>query len=158
MAEVFAEGAEEKLEVSGQDGDIRITAYGKAAHGARPHLGVNALSFLVAFLNVLPLADGPAEQFVYSLAKHLGTEYDGARLGISGEDELTGPLTLNLGMLKFDGKEIWGTLDCRYPICMQGEEIEQKLRAAFEAEQMQIEQIQAQPGIMFPKRASWFLR
>ena len=153
MAEVFAEGADARLEVSGQDGDIRVTAYGKAAHGARPHLGINALSFLVAFLNVLPLADGAAEQFVYSLAKHLGTEYDGARLGIAGEDELTGLLTLNLGVLKFDGKEIWGTLDCRYPICMQGEEIEQKLRAAFEAEQMRVEQIQAQPWHYVPEES-----
>lgn len=146
MAEVFAEGLPANIEVSGEDGDVHITAYGQAAHGARPHLGVNALSYLVAFLNVLPLSDGAAEEFVYALAKHLGTEYYGERLGIAGEDELTGPLTLNLGMLKFDGQEIWATIDCRYPICMEGGGLEEKLRAAFSAEGMEIQKVQAQPS------------
>lgn len=154
MAEVFAEGIPAKIEVFGEDGDVLVRSYGVAAHGARPHLGVNALSYLVAFLNVLPLSEGAAEEFVYALAKYLGTEYDGERLGLAAEDALTGPLTLNLGMLKFDGKEIWATLDCRYPICMEGGGVEEKLREAFSEEGMKVERIQAQPSHYVPEESA----
>ena len=51
------------------------------------------------------------------LADVLGMETTGEKLGIACRDELSGPLTCNLGILRYDGSELTAHLDCRYPLC-----------------------------------------
>ena len=53
----------------------------------------------------------------------VGMEYDGASLNIKCGDELSHDLTCNLGILRWDGEEFCATLDMRYPLCTNEEEI-----------------------------------
>ncbi len=131
MAAVFGEGLPAKFHVSGEDGNVIVECDGKAAHGAHPDQGINALSYLIALLNTLPLSGGNAEKFIYTLAEFIGTDTDGGRLGIAGSDELSGSLTLNLGMIEMNEAEISAKIDIRFPISMKQGDIMAKVREKF---------------------------
>ena len=97
-----------------------ITATGVNAHGAMPHLGVNAAGMLLIALKELG-AGGGSKPAIAALAEKLGMDTTGAGLGIACRDELSGELTCNLGILRYDGRVLTAHLDCRYPIC--GDEV-----------------------------------
>jgi len=95
-------------------------ATGVNAHGAMPHLGVNAAGMLLIALKELGAGGGSGEA-IAMLADAVGMQTTGEALGIACEDALSGALTCNLGILRYDGNEISAHLDCRYPIC--GDEV-----------------------------------
>ena len=98
------------------DNRAEIVAIGVNAHGAMPHLGVNAAGMLLIALKELE-AGGGSRDAIAMLADVVGMETTGEKLGIACADELSGALTCNLGILRYDGNEISAHLDCRYPIC-----------------------------------------
>ena len=98
------------------DNRAEIVATGVNAHGAMPHLGVNAAGMLLIALKELE-AGGGSREAIAMLADALGMETTGEKLGIACADELSGALTCNLGILRYDGSEISAHLDCRYPLC-----------------------------------------
>ena len=93
-----------------------IVAIGVNAHGAMPHLGVNAAGMLLIALKELN-AGGGSREAIAMLADVLGMETTGEKLGIACADELSGALTCNLGILRYDGNELSALLDIRYPLC-----------------------------------------
>ena len=98
------------------DGRAKITAVGVNAHAAMPEGGVNAAGMLLIALKELE-AGGGSREAVAMLADAVGMDYTGGLLGIACADELSGPLTCNLGILRYDGNEISALLDIRYPLC-----------------------------------------
>ncbi len=94
----------------------RITATGVNAHAAMPERGVNAAGMLLIALKELG-AGGGSRDAIAMLADAVGMEYTGRSLGIACEDELSGALTCNLGILRYDGNELSALLDIRYPLC-----------------------------------------
>ena len=95
---------------------VKLTAEGVSAHASMPHLGVNAAGMLLIALKELG-AGGNSKAPIAALADKLGLEYDGASIGIKQSDEESGPLTCNLGILRYDGYNITAQLDIRYPLC-----------------------------------------
>ena len=93
-----------------------IVATGVNAHGAMPHLGVNAAGMLLITLKALG-AGGACREEIALLADVIGMDSTGAGLGIACEDALSGALTCNLGILRYDGENLLAHLDCRYPLC-----------------------------------------
>jgi len=57
-------------------------------------------------------AEGPAAV----LADAVGTESDGSSLGCACRDDVSGALTCNMGILRLEGGEWFGTLDMRCPV------------------------------------------
>lgn len=98
------------------EGKAEITAYGLGAHASTPHLGINAACMLLIALKKLN-AGGGSREAIAMLADAIGMSGDGKALGIFCEDEISGPLTCNLGILRYDGNEISALLDIRYPLC-----------------------------------------
>ncbi len=98
------------------DGRARITATGVNAHAAMPERGVNAAGMLLIALKELG-AGGGSREAIAMLADAIGMDYTGERLGIACVDELSGALTCNLGILRYDGNELSALLDIRYPLC-----------------------------------------
>ncbi|MBQ9942634.1 MAG: Sapep family Mn(2+)-dependent dipeptidase [Christensenellaceae bacterium] len=146
MAEVFAEGLPAKMTATVNGDRVDILVEGKAAHGAHPEQGINALSYLLMFLNILPMAAGPAEKAAYTLAKLVGLELDGKSLGIAGSDGQSGSLSLNLGSIAMEDGTLTAQLDIRYPISMDGEDILKKVEEAFVKHGMSIAVGHAQPA------------
>lgn len=106
---------------------ITVRARGRAAHGAAPQAGDNAIARLVRAL--LPIASADAEWLFFVLA---ATAPDGAGLGIAGRDEVTGPLTCNAAVLDLTDGRAEVQYNIRYPATWQAADVVDRARQAAE--------------------------
>lgn len=100
--------------VTKEDGRTTVVAIGEGAHGSTPALGVNAAIKLLHAVEENEFG-GDFQKMVNMLLKKIDTETNGKKMGICWQDDETGETTVNLGVLKYDGKEEGFTLDIRYP-------------------------------------------
>lgn len=108
---------------------LRLDAKGKAAHGMEPFKGVNAGLHLAHFLSQLPF-DASGHSFLQAVERSFYRDFYGQKLGISYEDEITGKLTVNLGILSYNGEKGEGQLSMtiRYPVTASFDNIETQLK------------------------------
>ncbi len=129
---------------------VKIIARGLGAHGSTPELGVNAAMLLVDFLQEISLA-GEAKEALQKLQKAVGKETDGASLGIACQDEPSGSLTNNLGILKIDETSLSATCNVRYPVTLKFEELFEKLKAGVSAAGLTLSCGEPHRPLYFPK-------
>ena len=94
------------------DGNTVITVTGVPAHAAFPEKGKNAGKMLLAVLEGMGVGGAP----VSLLVEAAGEGHSGLNLGIAGSDAVSGPLTINLGLLFVKNGQMDVTFDCRYPV------------------------------------------
>ncbi len=101
---------------------VRILSVGKASHAMQPQEGFNAATHLIALLAQVFSAEqlGTLVNFING---HIGTEFDGASMGIAQSDAESGPLTLNVGLLNIGTKEVSVGIDIRYPVLSDGDKV-----------------------------------
>jgi succinyl-diaminopimelate desuccinylase len=89
---------------------------GISAHGMEPNNGVNAGLKLVQYLHNFSF-DSNGSGFLMFAQKYLLDDSRGQSLEVAFSDDITGDLTINVGILSFD-KEEGGTLglNIRYPV------------------------------------------
>lgn len=80
-------------------GQAMFTLTGASAHGSEPESGVNAGTTLALFLNDASLQ--PEGKYFISLLNVLHEDFHGEKLGVACSDDVTGPLTVNPGVLRF---------------------------------------------------------
>ena len=112
-----------------EDG-TKIECTGKSCHGAEPWNGENAIGKLLAKLNALPLT-GQFKTAVEFLHSRIGMETDGTSLGIAMEDDPSGRLSFNLGMLRADEASMTVTVNYRYPVTKHYDDCVPQVREAF---------------------------
>ncbi len=100
---------------------VWVTATGISGHSAYPTGKRSAIGMMLKLLAALGAQGGIA-----TLAAAVGLESNGQSLGCACEDEISGPLTNNLGILRLEDGEWYGTLDFRCPVNADQE----KLKAA----------------------------
>lgn len=98
------------LEYEVADGRIVVTAHGKSAHAATPALGDNAI---VKMLKVLSEIDVDFKK-IYTAFK----TSDGKGAGLDLCDDVSGALTVNLGMISSHEKLTF-TINIRYPVTVK---------------------------------------
>ena len=91
--------------------DKEITVYGTAAHASLPHLGKNAIAYLMKALEIAGFDD----DFVRFFNKYFGLDYNGKGLNIALVDDY-GDLTLNIGLIEQKDNIISFSIDIRFPI------------------------------------------
>ena len=64
------------------------------------------------------------------LREKVGFETDGTSLGMACEDEESGPLTCNFGMLRYDSDNLSACFDMRCPVTAQPETLQENMRNA----------------------------
>ncbi len=105
---------------------LTVTAKGKAAHGSTPDQGDNAAvklaRALTSNLSAFDDLDGAASEWLTDLAKR-GASTTGAENGIACADEVTGPLTCNLGVVTLEAGTASTVFNVRYPATLDGEQI-----------------------------------
>lgn len=112
-----------------------ITAEGTAAHASEPYKGNNAQTALLALLGALPLAETPSAQAIAALNRlfpHGDTK--GKTVGIAMEDDISGALTFNFGVLHMDEDGLTACFDSRTPICADKENVFDVVAAALQKE------------------------
>jgi succinyl-diaminopimelate desuccinylase len=86
------------------------TVFGKNAHAAWPHLGVNAIYLMAKFLK-----EHTKNPFIHFIDKYLSDDFLGKKMGIDTYDQEMKELTLNTGFIHFDGKKGEIGVNIRYP-------------------------------------------
>jgi succinyl-diaminopimelate desuccinylase len=113
-----AEGSYEQV-----DGKLVLHVEGASAHGSEPEKGAHAGYVLTRFLETLPLIDAD-QSFILFVNRYLADDYYGKELGIADRDEMTGPLTVNVGILTYEReKEAKLGFNLRYPVSTDYEEM-----------------------------------
>lgn len=96
------------------NGQVILTVKGLAAHGSTPHLGVNAI---VSTANILCRYLGEkAGKLLFFLRDQIAREPDGETLGLKYSDDISGSLSLNLGLAELTPQGGWLGIDIRYPV------------------------------------------
>lgn len=110
-----------QFEAAGEN-EVRITSLGTASHAMQPQLGFNAATHLISLLSqVFP--QEKLGKFLCFVNEKIGTEVDGASVGVSRCDKESGSLTLNLGLLNMGEDFASAGIDIRYPVLSDGDDI-----------------------------------
>jgi succinyl-diaminopimelate desuccinylase len=122
------------------NGYVKIEAKGKAAHASVPEEGTNAISGLLYLLGSL----GPhlvSSEGIAFAAQAAATGGEG--LNIKCEDDVSGPLTCNLGIGRFDRTGDGPVLRCvyniRFPVRASGEELRERALACPHPEGVEVD-------------------
>ena len=107
---------------------------GTSAHGSMPECGNNALTAALKLVCSLPLPKTEGLDLLQGIAK-LFSHGDtiGEALGIVMEDDISGKLTMNLGVLHYGEGILRGELDCRAPVCANDENLTIPVKQALAA-------------------------
>ena len=110
-------------EYSVEDGKTVLRFIGKAAHGSTPEEGINALTILMKFVG---------DNSNSEICKHFGKKlscYEGKNIGIAFTGTKMGSLTMNVGVGHYEKGHYEYTLNIRYPIDIDFENMVKTLDA-----------------------------
>ncbi|KFN01819.1 dipeptidase PepV [Bacillus clarus] len=107
---------------------VTLQVEGVSAHGSTPEKGDNAGLLLANFLNTVAL-DEKSASFTSFVTETFTGDTLGEKAGIAYQDDISGPLTVNVGRLSYT-KENGGNLglNVRYPVTTNFEETIEKLK------------------------------
>ena len=103
---------------------VWVPAVGIPGHSAYPEGHRSAIGMMLTLLKALG-----AEGGIAVLADAVGMETDGRGLGCACSDEVSGALTNNMGILRLQDREWFGTLDFRVPVNANLDELAASCRA-----------------------------
>lgn len=107
-----------------REGDrIKIIAKGISAHGSTPQKGKNAISHLMAFLGKLLEGSCGICDFIDTYNDRIAFRHNGENIGCGFEDDVSGKLNFNPGVIKGDKDEIRLSINVRYPIKSSADEV-----------------------------------
>lgn len=124
-----------------ENGYLYLQLYGISAHGMEPKLGKNAGLILGQFLATIEL-DTNGAHYVQFAKTYLYEQSRGEKLRLKYADEITGDLTINIGVMNYadhsGGK--YG-LNMRYPVTFPYDEKMSALQSQLEGTQFLIENV-----------------
>ena len=112
--EIFNEYKKENkklITVSNNNNEVKVIAKGISAHGSTPEKGENAISNLFHFLGTVL-----DNEFVNLYNERIAFKHYGESIGCGFEDEVSGKLNFNVGMIKVEDGKLVLTINVRYPI------------------------------------------
>lgn len=124
---------------------VCIEADGISGHAAFPEGTKNAIGILGEKLEKITMDIGVNERKVANFLKRICNDGYGRGLGISCEDEVSGALTCNLGVISIQDGCIHMGMDIRYPVTANIETILEKLRKSIKEEGFHITKITDDP-------------
>ncbi len=112
-----------------EDG-FRLTAAGVSAHAMSPEKGLSALDLLIKALNGSGIVFDD-NGFMTAYMSTAGAGYDGSGVDSCVSDEISGPLTLNIGTAELSDGVVRLQGNTRYPATLEKDAITDKMYAAF---------------------------
>ena len=103
---------------------VTILAEGTSAHASTPEMGNNPITALIYAVSKIC-----GDAMFCNLSKLFPHgKFHGEGLGVNMEDEISGPLTMSLDILKTENGAITGCFDSRIPLCATKENLAYKVR------------------------------
>lgn len=143
-----------QLSIEEKDGDTLMKCVGFSAHGSTPELGKNAVMQLFQFLEVLVEEDSDAMDFIRFCNRHIGFETDGKSFGCCLEDDVSGKLSFNAGVIKMDQTEAVFSLNLRYPVTRTYDDMMSGFNEMIEGTGIRVENMSAHKPLYFEKNHS----
>jgi succinyl-diaminopimelate desuccinylase len=145
----FAKHMDYKLFAEVNEDVVLIKSIGEAAHGSTPELGVNAIMQLFAFFGTLDLGTNDSSSLVEFLNENIGMETHGESFGVCLEDENSGKLSFNVGVISMDEKSASITLNLRYPVTNKLEDMMNPFNSRMEGTGIRVENFEHQEPLFF---------
>jgi succinyl-diaminopimelate desuccinylase len=127
--EDFIKETRYKIQLVDNGEDIILKSQGVSAHGSTPQSGQNAISQLIVLLAKIIDCDCDICSFIKAYNKKIGMDYNGQSIGCGFEDDISGKLVFNVGMINVDSAEAKVTVNIRYPIKYAGQQVYDGIRA-----------------------------
>lgn len=115
------------IETLENEDSILIKSFGKSAHASTPEEGDNAVCKMMEYLYKVLNFNDDFTVFLKDFNDLIGRGYNGENLEINFEDEESGKLTMNLGIVNGDFEEIRMRFNVRYPVTIDFKEIVKKV-------------------------------
>lgn len=128
-----------------------IKAKGISAHGSTPEKGLNAISVLMELLNQLTIDHEDQRAFINFYNHTIAYDLNGQLAACDFEDEDSGQLTYNVGLLNLDTDQVEMVTNVRYPITTEYDAVVNALKKQYEAIGLLYELDDHMPPIYFPK-------
>ena len=122
-ARLFCEESGYKVKTRKQGSALTVEAFGVAAHGAHPELGLNAVSILMDFLGKISFASEELNEFIAFYNDNIGFDLHGERIGCYFEDKPSGPLIFNVGVANINEDIASVAVNIRYPVSCTDEQV-----------------------------------
>jgi len=127
------------LTVASNDNILTITAKGTAAHASMPERGKNAQTAMIEMLAAMPFAKSKGYEYICALNRLFPHgDCHGSALGLDRNDDKSGRMTVNFGVIRLSELEFSGNFDSRTPICADEINIVEKTRTALEHESIKM--------------------
>ena len=146
----YAEETGYKIKARKQGSSLCIEAAGKAAHGAHPESGLNALSIMMGFLGRVDFACRELNDYIDFYNEHIGFDLHGERFGCKFEDDPSGPLILNAGTANIDEELAEVSIGIRYPVTFTEEQVISGIEQVLEGTSVGIVSGFTEPPIYMP--------
>lgn len=112
----YIEETNEDITISEDGENIIVEAKGKSAHGSTPEKGENAISYLLKFLGAVYSGECSICRFIHLYNERIGFKHHGEGIGCGLEDEISGKLNFNPGLIQYRDGKIILKINIRYPI------------------------------------------
>jgi len=130
---------------------VVIKSIGVAAHGSTPEEGKNAIMQLMSFLGTLPLDDSSdISKAIYSINEMVDMKTDGSSMGLALEDKPSGKLSLNLGLVDMTDEKIAFTINLRYPVTFEFDDVVNPLKEIIKEHGFRVENLKNHHPLYFP--------
>lgn len=148
----FPEGVKGSLESAERDQEVKLLIQGCGAHGSLPQNGKNAVLFALRFLRTLPLSPEEKKEIAFML-QYPGTGFYGEGFGITLEDEPSGKLSLNLGIMELTSQRLRFVLDIRYPVTFSSSDVIGPIERIAEKDNYKLKILSQQKAHHVPKES-----
>ena len=130
--------------------EILVKSFGMPGHGAAPASGRNAIVQILPVLrDMLPPEDG-AYEAINGLCERVTGDFFGEKLGIACKDDISGELTINMGVIECDGKSLSFQIDMRQPVLVEKETSARVIKETMASIGFTIEKESNSPGLYQP--------
>ena len=136
------------------EGDVlHLTFPGVSAHAMQPWLGENAILSMIRFLKEVPFGDQKTRKYFQDLDTLFGDGWEGRNLGVACQDQLSGKLSMNLGILNVEGEKTELKVDVRCPVHIDLDTVWKTICLTCEKYGFRPEYWQKRPPLYVPKDA-----
>ncbi|MES2459301.1 MAG: Sapep family Mn(2+)-dependent dipeptidase [Armatimonadota bacterium] len=132
---------------------LLVRALGKSAHGSTPQQGDNAaVKLMRALTSQISVFDDLASSDFEWMSDLAGRGApDGSAVGIAGSDDITGALTINLGVVSCRDGLISATFNVRYPATWDGDDTTGRLKRSVAETGWEVAKLSHTPPLYVPQ-------
>lgn len=132
---------------------LMLTFLGTSAHAMQPWLGINAILPMIDFLRKITILPAESIRYFQSVYELFGDGWEGRSLGIACEDQLSGKLSINLGILNIENGRCEMKADVRCPVHVDLETVWKTIELTCKRYGFDAQYWQKRPPLYIPKEA-----